>query len=355
MTKNRKYLNVYLLSLGFVLIFAASCTDNERPAPDVSHIDVETKVIRTENNIAKVDTSQANILQELRLQDSSFYDLYFSRVLGVPVHAMTIADQNKFIKGFIADERIGRITQEVDSLFGDFSDMEKEFQQAFKYMKYYFPEKNIPNIYTFISEYSLQRFIFEDDQGDAISIGLDMFLGENYPYNEYVVNNTSFSAYLTRTYNKEHLVKNSIEVMVEDWLGVVPRGETLLDKMIYHGKKLYIVEQLVPQVSNEVIMGYTPEQMTWCEDNEQEMWAYFFKEELFYSTDINKISKLVNPSPQSSGMPPEAPGRTANYMGWQIIKAFMKRNDYSLDKLLTLNDYSSQKILEESRFKPKRR
>ena len=354
MTKNRKYLNVYLLCLSLVLVFVSSCTENERPAPDVSHIDVKTNVIRTENSIALVDTIQNNILGALRQQDSSFYDLYFQRVLGVPVNSMSITEQDKFIKGFIADDRIQRITHEVDSLFGDFSDMEKEFRQAFRYLNYYFPEKNIPNIYTFISEYSLQRFIFEDQNGDALAVGLDMFLGEDYPYNDYVVNNTSFSGYMTRTYNKKHLVKNSIETMVEDWLGVTPRGETLLDKMIYHGKKLYLVEHLVPQASDDIIMGYTPDQMKWCNDNEQEMWAYFFKEELFYSTDLNKITKLVNPSPHSSGMPPEAPGRTANYMGWQIIKAFMKRNQYSLDKLLTLNDYSSQKILEESKFKPKR-
>jgi len=355
MTKNRKYLNVYLLSFSFIFIFAISCTDETRPAPDVSHIKLDTKVTRIEQDIASVDTSHENILAKLRTKDSIFYDLYFNRVLRVPVSRMLVEDQDRFIKGFIADSRIQRITHEVDSLFGDFSDMKTEFDQAFKYLKHYFPEKNIPNVYTFISEYSLQRFIFEDNDGDALAVGLDMFLGEDYPYNNYVTNSTSFSEYFTRTYNKQHLVRSTVETMIEDWLGVSPNGETLLDKMIYHGKKLYLLENLVPELPNHVIMGYTPAQMQWCEHNEQEMWAFFFKEELFYSTDINKITKLVNPSPHSSGMPPEAPGRTANYMGWQIIKAFMKRNNYELKDLLTLNDYSSQKILEESRFKPKRK
>ena len=75
---------------------------------------------------------------------------------------------------------------------------------------------------------------------------------------------------------------------------------------------------------------------------------------MFYSTDINKITKLVSPSPHSSGMPQEAPGQTANYMGWKIIKAYMERYpEKTLKDLVTLGD--SQKILVDSKFKPKRK
>jgi hypothetical protein len=82
------------------------------------------------------------------------------------------------------------------------------------------------------------------------------------------------------------------------------------------------------------------------------MWAHFLKEELLYSTDFQKFRKLVDYSPSSPGMPPEAPGRTANYMGLKIVEAYMRRYpDLGLQGLTELQD--AQYILEQSRYKPR--
>ena len=52
-------------------------------------------------------------------------------------------------------------------------------------------------------------------------------------------------------------------------------------------------------------------------------------------------------------MPTEAPGRTGDYIGWQIIRAYMKRYpETTLSDLIKMND--SQTILEKSKYKPKR-
>ena len=267
---------------------------------------------------------------------------------------MSEKDKTIFMNGFVADQGIQRILYEVDSVYMDFEPQKKDFKEAFKFLKYYFPEKQTPKIYTYISEFSLQKFLFEvDDQRDGLAIGLDMYLGENYNYRRYVGNHSNFSDYLTRRYNRDHIVSNSMKAIVEDLFSQENIGETLLDKMIYNGKKLYILEKLLPNTKERILIEYTEDQWQWCEDNQQEMWAYFFKEDLFYSTDMNKIRKLVDPSPSSSGMPPESPGRTANYMGWQIIKEYMTRYpETTLQDLITLGE--SQKILEQSKFKPKR-
>ena len=346
---------VLLSTIVIVFMFALSCGDDGKDLPDVSDIPVEFELYRTERAIAELDTTKADILDQLYSVDSNFYSLYFERVLKVPVSRMTLEERDNFIKGFIRDSRIQRIFSDVDSVYGDFLDMEDALAESFQYGKHYFPRMKTPDIFTFISEYGFQRFIFDNGNTDGIALGLDMFLGEDYPYARYVPNNTSFSQYLTRRYNKENIVRNTAETLAEDWLGGTPKGQAMLDKMLYNGKKLYIISRFIPGAEDHIVMGYTPEQMAWCDANQQEMWSYFFKEELFYSTDINKISKLVDESPHSAGMPPEAPGRTANYMGWKIIEAFMSRNDYEAEEILTLDSFSGQKILEMSKFKPKRK
>jgi len=339
-----------------ILFITASCSNDNIFIPDVSDIEVGISTVRTEQVTQELDTNNiVNAIQALQDgADSTFYSLYFEYILRLNVNQLKAEEQKKYMLGFLKDEGINRIFHEVDSVYQDFVPQEKAFEKAFQYLKYYFPKKATPKVYTYISEFSYQKFVFEPEPGiDGLAIGLDMYLGADYPYRKYVGNNENFSAYLTRRYDRDHLVSSVISALVEDMLGNAAPGENLLEKMIYHGKKLYILDKLLPNTPDHILLQYTEEQWEWVQNNEQEMWAFLFKEKLFYSTDINKINKLVNPSPTSSGMPSESPGRTANYLGWQITSAFMKRNpDMSLQDLINFED--SQEILEKSKFKPKR-
>jgi len=123
--------------------------------------------------------------------------------------------------------------------------------------------------------------------------------------------------------------------------------------MIHNGKQLYILDQLLPYAPDSIKLEYTPTQIKWIKENEYNIWAYLIEKELLYSTNMREIQKLVNPSPHSPGMPPEAPGRTANWVGWQIVKNYMKRNPTTtLSDLLALED--SQKLLDKAKYKPRR-
>jgi hypothetical protein len=89
------------------------------------------------------------------------------------------------------------------------------------------------------------------------------------------------------------------------------------------------------------------------------MWGYFLKENdpagtnLLYSSDWQNIRKYVEYSPSSPGMPPEAPGRTANWLGWQIVKAYMQRHpEATMQDLIALRN--AQKLLDDSRYRPSR-
>lgn len=321
--------------------------------PDTSDIHITFDVYRIENAVMTLDTQrmEASIL-ELQSLHPSFMEIYLRNIMGFTDEEDPEVLINN-LEGFIKTKNIKDLYGEVWSQYEDFSDLKQEFESAFKLYKYYFPERDIPDIYTFISEYGYQRLVFlDEEENDALGIGLDLFLGTNYPYRDYMPDNPAFSAYLVRSYNKDHLVKRSMEALVEDIIGD-NRGKNLLEKMIHNGKKLYILDQLLPHASDTIIMEYTPAQLQWCEDNELEMWAFFLKEDLFYSADINRVNKLVNPSPSAPGMPPEAPGRTGNYMGWKIVEAFMEKNSgYSLMDLVLMED--AQKILNISKFKPRK-
>lgn len=349
LTKSIRYLALLFLGMLFF-----SCKDKIN-MPDISHIEKPAiKLVRTEQILNKLDTNQLNIANQLNQEDQAFFDIYFNQVLGFNYKDMQAQDRDRLFKSFQSDSRIQFIQSEVDKKFRGFEREKEDLETMFRLIKYYFPNYKTPSIYTYISEYAIQQFLFENKSEDGIGIGLDLYLGKDFPYNQYVPNNTSFSAYQLIRYDKKYLVRNIAEAIVDDWMGQQSNGENLLEKMIFNGRKLYIISKILPNLDEADIMLYTDKQQAWCEDQEDEMWAHFMREKLFYNADIRKIGKLVSPSPHSPGMPPEAPGRTGNYLGLQIIKSLAKRKKLSVQDVLELDKLSAQKILEESKFKPKR-
>lgn len=350
---SRGYILPILLAIAIVSNFSCSKGKN---IPDVSNINVDFNIDRFDQALYRLDTLNiAQNIQELEAKNPNFFNLYFRNVL--PLKDPTTKDNTSFyknIKTLVTNDYMRHLMDTCTLVFQDFEPIELEFEEAFKFYKYHFPESNTPNLYTFISEYSYQSFIFDDNGKDGLGIGLDMFLGETYPYADYIPNNPAFSSYLTRTFNKDHLVKKTLDALIEDKVGI-PNGERLLDYMIHNGKKIYILNQLLPHTDEEILTEYTPEQLTWCQDNETEVWVYLLGEELIYSTERKKIRKLIDPSPTGpSDMPPEAPGRIANWIGYNIVKAYMRRHPQtSLPELIAIKD--PQIIMNKSKYKPRKK
>ena len=160
-----------------------------------------------------------------------------------------------------------------------------------------------------------------------------------------------FSQYFLRTYNREHIVKKTMDVLIDDLAGPPP-GDRLLDQMIHNGKKLYLLDFMLPELADTVIFEFSPQQLEWCRDNERNLWAHYLSEDLLYSNEFRKINKLVNYSPNVPGMPAEAPGRVANWTGYRIFQEVHRQQpDLSLRELAALRD--AQAVLEMARYKPR--
>ncbi len=336
---------------GLLLILTLSMFSCQSDStPDVSHINIELEWIDYADKLFTIDTNEIEPkVEELLKEYPSFTPLYCNQILKLPT-PLNSPEAIASFKMMIGDSTINNLYQKSKLSNQSKSKIQSELTQALQFYKYYFPNEEIPRFYTLISEYAYGNFIFQDTDKDGIGIGLDFYLGEDYPYLDLNPGNPSFSQYLTRTFNKDHLVKKTIEVLVDDKIGVT-KGSRFIDHIIHNGKKLYVLKQLLPTVSDTIIHEYTAEQLDWCEKNQSQIWAHFFSEDLMYSTRLHDFNKLINPSPNSSKMPAEAPGRTGNFMGFKIVEAYMDRTGNTIKQLLSISD--AQKILTDSRFKPK--
>ena len=81
------------------------------------------------------------------------------------------------------------------------------------------------------------------------------------------------------------------------------------------------------------------------------MWSYFIQNKMLYSTDLNEIMKFTHEGPFTSAFSKESPARTAHWVGWQIVRAYMNKNpEITLQQLM--DEMDAQKILTQSKYKP---
>ncbi|MFZ1456125.1 MAG: hypothetical protein WAT46_08800, partial [Saprospiraceae bacterium] len=308
-------MKIQILFFFALAILISSCKNNH--GPDVSSIKADVHVIRTENDL--FDAKSILELKKIIENSAPFYDIYMNEILGykgIPRDSQMI-----LLESFIKDSSIVELQKKTKVPFGDFSKVQSATEQMLRHLKYYFPEKvtRIPNVYTYISEFGHQMFIFEDNNGiDGVGIGLDMFLHPAIHYKMIDPENTNFSDYITRSWDSDHVAKKLCDIYVADIVGEAP-GHRMIDQMIHNGKQLYISKLLMPEVNDTVITEYSLNQLNWCKENELQVWTFFMENKLFYETNLSKINKYLNPSPNSPEMPAEAPGRTANYIGWKIV------------------------------------
>lgn len=338
---------LFVIILNFILI---GCKQNN--APDVSHIPINIEFNRWDKIPFEVKGKEE--LTKLQSESPNTYNLYFNQIL-------QLKDFDKadsvltYFNTLRKDSLFLRVNHYIKQEFNSTKDIEREISQMYKYISHYFGDKiPTPELYSFYTDFGYQLFLFETDEGkDAIGISLEMFLHRYIDYKSLDPNNNNFSDYITRTWDKAHITRKIAELAIDELLGPPP-GMRLLDHMIHSGKKLYIMEQIIPGIADSVLHEYTKDEVEFCQNNSLQMWHFFLDKKLFYETNMAKIQKYIAPSPSSPDMPPGAPGRTANYLGYKVVGAFMKRYpETTLIELIEMKD--SAAFLEKSKYKPKQK
>ncbi len=325
------------------LLFSVGCKD-DRHLPDVSNIQVDIKLQRFEQDLFRLDTLNLEAgMQQMTAKYPALFPLFAINI----IHDQTNPKETpaEAISGFLHAPEVYHLNDTVQHLYGDLGWLERDLTQMFKYYKYYFPRKPVPQVATIISEFGTDAFT----AGDSLcGIGLDMFLGETFAgYNPEI-----FPDYIRRQFKREYIPLRLAKAVTQN-LVEAPPGQRLLDLMLYNGKQLYIVDCLLPLVADSMKMGYTRAQMEGSEANEPQAWARLLSQNLLYSTDYGKFKKLVTPSPNAPILFQEAPGEIGNWIGWQIVRSYMKRHpETSMEELLNFSD--AQKFLEAAKYKPRR-
>ena len=245
----------------------------------------------------------------------------------------------------LKDSLQNEIFSEVNGTFGSFDTETADLELLFKHVLYYFPNYQVPEVITVISDVDYSNRVILADT--LLLIGLDNYLGKDHKFYR------GIEHYIAAGLDKTYLISDVAGAFGKTTLGF-PSDRTFLAQMIYYGKELYLKDQLIPLATDAQKIVYTPEELEWARANEEQIWRYFIERELLYSTDNMLAPRFLDPAPFSKfrlELDNESPGRLGRYMGWQIVRAFMNNNDVKLIQLLGL---SSDEIFKKSNYKPKK-
>ncbi|RLD56547.1 MAG: gliding motility lipoprotein GldB [Bacteroidetes bacterium] len=331
---------IFTLLIACSLIFI-SCKRNKFDI-DVSDVKVDLQVNRFDKELFSINKDSVYYyIPKLEKKYGNFFQLFNYKVINIG--GTNNRNYSDYLTGFLTDFTIMQIYKETEKTYSDFDDVEDELTEAFKHYKYYFPQKNVPKIYTYISGFN--QSIVTDEY--ILGIGLDKYLGKNCDFYERL----QLPVYLRYKMDKKYIVSDCMQAWAITEFPNNDSVENLLSRIIYRGKIQYFIDAMLPNTPDSIKIAFKASQLNWCEENEERMWTFLIENNLLFSSDYMEIKRYTDPGPFTSGFSRESPSRTGIWLGWQIVKSYMDNNtSVSLKDLMLNND--GQKILNQSKYKP---
>ncbi|MEO7977072.1 gliding motility lipoprotein GldB [Flavobacterium sp.] len=233
---------------------------------------------------------------------------------------------------------------EVQKKYADFEPVRQEFNLLFQHVKFYFPKTKTPKVITVVGEMDYTaKAIYADT---LVIVALELYLGKDHRFYQ-------FPGYLKQNFEQKQIMPDVVTSFayrnIPDYA-----DKNLISQMIFEGKQLYAKDLLLPGYTDAEKIGYAPEQIKWCEENEGYMWRYLIEKEMLYSIDPKLTTRFIAPAPFSKfylEIDNDSPGRVGAWIGWQMVRSYMKNNTVTLPELLKTDP---KEIFEKSKYKPKK-
>ncbi len=327
------------LLLCLTIIFF-SCTRNPLKI-NVSSVSVDLKIKHLDVDLLRVKQDQmVASIPVLKSSYGEFFDLFTYRMISIGG-----SEQSNFpelLYSFVSDTLIRELETNVAENI-DTVQLRKDLELAFRYYKYYFPEKQIPVVYTSISGFNQSVVTAEK----IIGISLDKYLGADSPFYQQL----GLPVYKRRNMHPGKMVPDAIYGWaVTEW-PKTGNANNLLSQMIYEGKMLYFMDAMLPEIPDTLKIGFTNKQLDYCRKSESSMWTFLAEQKLLFSTDRMTIKRFIDDGPYTTAFTDQSPARTGAWLGWQIVQSYMKQNnEVKLADLMNNPDF--QMILNQSGYRP---
>ncbi len=329
--------------LVFLVSFALlNCNkkDEEKCAfvPDTKGIVIDLEIEALEDSLPAIASKQQ--LVDFFARHPVVRDRFFGRDQ-YPNDSIFVNEMyNRFI-----NPHLDTLLMETHRVFGDHSELKRNFTEAFTNIKYYYPHFRVPKIQTIISGFQTDLMVSDT----LIIVGLDYYLGKGAKYKPQLYD------YLLRRYTKDFIVPSVMLLYAIDSKTNKTKltDQTVLADMIAYGKAYYFAKRMLPCVPDSILMGYKADEMKGSRDNENKIYIRLVENEVLYSTSHKIKEKYISERPKTLEIGEKCPGRIGTWIGWRIIESYSENHpDVTLPQIMALAD--PENIFKEAKYRPKK-
>ena len=242
----------------------------------------------------------------------------------------------------ITNPSIDTLRQQTETVFKDYSDLQEDFEQAFRIIKHHFPRFEVPTIYTtFTGLGTLGDDLLVTDS--LVVVSTEFFVGPSARYRPQTHD------YLLRRYQPPSVVPGCLLLLSDRFNATDLNDQSLLAEMIYYGKSYYFVRQTMPCLPDSTLLGYSSEQMRLVEENQKLIWSHFVDNELFFKSDQTTKTRYLGDRPGTAEINNRLPGQIGRWLGLQIVQAYAERSGAALPEVM---QQDAQQIFTRAKYRP---
>ncbi|MCQ2271648.1 MAG: DUF2268 domain-containing putative Zn-dependent protease [Bacteroidales bacterium] len=350
--KNKKILwisclAVLLLTIVGILIwhFSSNANSDNTRKEDISESEirkieknVDIHISRYEKDLFALDTN--HLKQGLQRLSKKYPEMLIGdNVWNEPEMLLQL-------KAYLSDPVIVEIYKDALKTFPNLTPIETELNHALSLYLNYFPNESLPKFYSLVPGINTEMpsvYGYDND----IFIHLDMYLGKDYKYYSQV----GMPLFISERCDKKFLPRDCIYKALSYKNMAQKMPITLLDNMIFEGKRLYFTEMMFPEMSGQDVVGYNDAKFKWAMENQANVWMYIIEKDLLFSKQNEIIRQFIEETPFTKAFGNDSPGRIGTFIGWKIVQQYMEKHpETSLAELMQITD--AQLILNQSGYKP---
>lgn len=317
-------MKIYLFVVSAILLSACS-PNNKSTSVEIERFDI----IATDSTMAQSLSRLAPALEGLKV-----------------VYADTILTNEQTLNRYLESPATKVFSPDIRSRLINLETQEELLGTAFQNLRKSYSDIAVPtHVYGYVTPY-MQSIVMVDS---VMFIGLNHYLGENYPGYE------GFEHYKRKHKTPNRIALDATEALLYSNYPYQETENTVaLNHMLYEGAIINVLSDLISSASVAELLGYSEQEWNWAEKHEGAIWKSLAEKGLLYSKDPLIIAKIISAAPNSDVVIPGAPERIGRYIGYKIVKSYIKkRKDLRGRELLNPAFYNSQNTLINAEYMPK--
>jgi hypothetical protein len=343
------------LTLISLLAFAVGCNGGKVDEVPIDDVVIDLKVARLDTDMQAAapayKTGQAVDSSQVYRQHFAAHRAFLSDwMFGGDDRIATDSVLTIVMHEFLRDSHGLALLDSVDKRLPAGYDPRTQLEPLFKRFHFYFPEKALPVVVTYVDGYpgTMQQGIDQVFISPRfLGIGLHYLVGPDFKFYP-----ADMPMYIRRRCTIDYLptlVAHKIaESMVPD--PDLSKNPVLVDFVVQQGIRMALVDKLLgPEVPDSIKLFYTAEQMEWADYYQGKAYKDLMGD--LYKLDPQLLRRYMDDSPFTSQLNRESAPRLGQFLGWKIVTEYLKKKpNITLPELVKEVDY--KRVFKESGYRP---